>query len=71
MGDVIKSKYLSTREVAAILNVTRMTISRLYRLGFFPNAIRTSPGKTAGLRIPQEDLENYIKSQTQGGNSNS
>jgi excisionase family DNA binding protein len=59
-------EYLSSKEVADYLKVSTMTISRLYRKGFFPHAIKVSAGKNSALRIPTEDLDNFIKGQNQG-----
>ena len=56
--------YLSTKEVAEILNVTNMTISRFVRKGLLPGTIKIDPtSKNSPYRIPRKAVELFQEKQ--------
>jgi predicted transcriptional regulator len=56
--------YLSTKEVAEILGVTTMTVSRYVKKGFFPGTKKNDPTtENSPFRIPRAAVEKFQESQ--------
>jgi len=47
--------------VASVLNVTVQTIASYCESGVFPKAFKLGDSKTSPWRIPQSDLQAYLK----------
>lgn len=59
------SKLFSACEVAEMLGISLRTAQRMVAVGRFPNAFKAGAGARyrTPWRIPQSDVENYIKQQ--------
>ena len=51
-------EYVGTKEASAILRCSQNYVSKLCRLGYFPNAEQDDYGSP--WRIPIQDLEEYL-----------
>ncbi len=54
-------KLLTVQEVAALLGTTKHAVINYVNAGYFPNAWKTSPGKTSPWRIPEKDVTEYLQ----------
>lgn len=53
--------YLTTNEVAELLDVTRMTVSRWIKQGYLPGSYKEGLGRQNAWRIPKATVIAYIK----------
>jgi len=58
-------KYLTTTEVANILDVTLATVVNLIKRGRFPGAYKVDPGTKSIWRIPQSGLDAFLEARKQ------
>jgi len=59
-----ENDWLTSREVAEILQCHFTTVAKLAKQGAFPGAKKFNPnGRTSPLRIPREDVIAFQKSQ--------
>ena len=57
-------EYLSTEQVAEMLNCSKVTVTRLVKRGHFPGTRKFDPTrKNSVLSIPKIAVEEFIKSQ--------
>ena len=56
--------YLTTEQVAEILDVSNVTVTRMIGRGNFPGTIKIDPTrKNSGFRIPRKAVEEFQKLQ--------
>jgi len=56
---------LTLQEAAHILSITTRTLTKLLEEGKFPGAFKIGDSVNSPWRIPQPDLEAYIKTQAE------
>ena len=60
----MSDEMLTTKEVAGLLLVSQSFVPVLVRRGHFPGARKLDPTrKNSHLRIPRQEVEDYLKSQ--------
>lgn len=52
--------FLSTEDVAEVLDVTSATVARWIRTGVFPNARKKGPAINSPYVIPQSDFDAFV-----------
>ncbi len=58
-------EWLTTKQVAALLDVHPATVSDWVSRGFFPGSKKLNPmGKNSHYRVPRQSVESFIKAQT-------
>ena len=59
-----ENELLTTKEAAVLIGCHYATVPDLVKRGHFPNARKLDPTrKNSPLRIPRQDVENFVKSQ--------
>jgi excisionase family DNA binding protein len=57
-------EYLTSEEVAKILDCSSVTVQRMVKRGHFPGTRKLDPTrKNSGLRIPRQAVDEFLKAQ--------
>ena len=51
---------MTTKEVADLLRVTKVTVTRWIEAGEFPGAYKAGPSKSSPYRIPRQSVNAFI-----------
>ncbi len=54
-------KMLTVQEVAALLGTTTRAVQKYANYGYFPNARKMSPTRTAPWLIPEKEVLEYLE----------